>query len=248
MAFQSRLSRGISVIVLLLVVGLGVSDAIPQTGPAPGPCRVGVQAPAFGFWTWAANSHVNVYIVTADFTAEQISYLLTALQNWNAVSELTGSDVTFEYQGGTASQLTCANCLTIMRGSVFDKSKRHATELRAYSAHGDQIITYAAIVVDPILTNPRALKDAVAHELGHNLGLLDCYTCKNKSTVMSQFKAVNTANEMGGPSGCDIAQVKAAYQELKIRVGPSPTNRGHGSEDQGEEPVDDDTPIVIRKP
>jgi hypothetical protein len=133
-----------------------------------------------------------------------------------------------------------------MRGSVFDKAKRHATEIKAYSLHHDQIINYASIIVDPVLTNRQALRDAMAHELGHNLGLLDCFTCKPKSTLMNQFKQLNVPNNVSAPTSCDIAQVRLAYQELKVRVGPSPPARR--LIDQGEEPVDDDTPIIVPKP
>lgn len=236
----------LTIILLSLIVALGDKNANTQTATAAVPCLVGQQAPPIGFWTWAVNARVKVYIVYADFTTEQIPYLLTAFQNWNDVSDLTGSGVKFEYQGSTKQQVFCENCLTVMRGQVFDRARRHATELKAFSIRHDQIISYAAIVIDPELRNPESLLDAVAHELGHNLGLLDCYTCKRKSTVMNQFKVMNVPNNMATPSPCDIAQVKQAYQELKVRVRPSPLNRN--VIDQGEEPVDDDTPVTIPKP
>ena len=241
-----KTTRIVPVVLLTLLVGLGLKDVRTKTTDVPSPCRVGQQAPAIGFWTWAANSRVRVYIHTADFSSEQLPCLLTALQNWNNVLEQTGSGVKFEYQGSTTKELTCENCLTIERGTVFDNAKRHATELRAYSARRDQIITYATILVDPVLTNPRALLNALAHEIGHNLGLLDCYSCKHKSTVMNQFKIINVSNDMDAPTPCDIAQVREAYKELKLRVRPSPPNRN--LIDEGEEPVDDDTPIIIPKP
>jgi len=232
--------------LLFFIVALGARGGNPQTVRVSSPCRVGHEAPPIGFWTWAANAHVKVYIVSNDFTSEQVPYLLTAFKNWSGVSHQTGSGVTFEYQGSATRQLTCENCLTVMRGPVFDKSTRHATELKAFSVRHDQIITYAAIVIDPKLTDTVAIMDAVAHELGHNLGLLDCYTCKKKSTLMNQFKEMNVPNGVSTPTPCDIAQVREAYQELKVRVLPSPQNRN--SIDVGEEPVDDDTPIVIPKP
>lgn len=232
----------VSVILLLLVIGVGVRDAPTMTAP----CRVGQHAPAIGFWTWAANAQVKVYVVSTDFKAQEIPFLLKALENWNSASDLTGSGVKFEYAGNTQQLLSCQNCLTVRRGSVFDKANRHATELKAYSARHDQIINYASITIDPKLTNPKAILDAVAHELGHNFGLLDCYTCKKKSTLMNQFKVMNVPNDMAVPTPCDIAQVRQAYKELKVRVRPSPSNRN--LIDEGEEPVDDDTPIVIPKP
>jgi len=241
-----KIKRTVSIILLSLIAGLGVRDVHTQTATVIAPCRIGQQAPAIGFWTWAANAQVKVYVVSADFKTEELPYILRALQNWNSASELTGSGVKFDYQGDTKQQLSCDNCLTVMRGPVFDKRKRHATELIASSAHRDQIISYASIIIDPGLTNPKAILDAVAHELGHNFGLLDCYTCKKKSTLMNQFKVMNVPNDMATPTACDIAQVRQAYNELKVRVRPSPSNRN--LIDEGEEPVDDDTPIVIPKP
>jgi len=238
-----KLKRTLSLILLTLMIGLGFRDANTQPATGVAPCLVGQQAAAIGFWTWAANAKVKVYFVSADFKAEELPFLLTALQNWNSVSEATGSGVRLEYQGTTTRQLSCESCLTVMRGPVFDKLKRHATSLTAFSAGHDQIITYATIVIDPILSNPRALLDAFAHELGHNFGLLDCFTCKRKSTLMNQFKVINEPNNVAAPKSCDIAQVREAYKELKVRVRPSPTFI-----DEGEEPEDDDTPIIVPKP
>src|SRR5712692_2330043 len=127
-----KLKLVVSVILLSLIVILGVRDASSQTAKALAPCRIGQQAPPIGFWTWAANARVKVYIVTADFTTEQSPYLLTALANWNSAAELTGSGVKFEYQGSAKQLLSCENCLTVMRAPVFDKTRRHATELRAF--------------------------------------------------------------------------------------------------------------------
>jgi hypothetical protein len=242
-----RIKQILPILLLSLLVNLGgPREANTQTASTAVPCRVGQQAPAIGFWTWAANSRVKVYIRSADFTAAQFPHLLSAVQSWNSVLEQTGSGIKFEYQGNAANELSCDGCLTIIRGPVFDQTRRHVTELKAYSAQHNQLISYAIIIVDPVLTDPRALADALAHEFGHNLGLLDCYTCKSKSTVMNQFKVINKPKDIEGPTRCDIAQVKEAYRELKLRVRPSPPNRN--LIDEGEEPEDDDTPVIIPKP
>ena len=234
-----------SLVLLALFVAFGTAATNPHSPETVVPCRVGQQAAPIGFWTWAANTHVKVYTHESDFNSEQMSYLMSALSKWNDVSDQTGAGVKFEYQGNTSEELHCDKCLTIMRGTVFDKSQRHVTQLNAFSIHHDQLISYAIIVVDRKLTNPKALLKALAHELGHNLGLLDCYTCKQKSTVMNQFKVINKADDMGGPTPCDVAQVREAYRELKIHVRPSPANRDF---DDGEEPEDDDTPIIVPHP
>lgn len=210
-------------------------------------CVVGVQAPPVGFWTWPTGSQVKVYVVESDFQTGEVSFLLTPLASWNAVSEMTGSRVKFEYAGTAPSPRYCENCLTIERGAVFDKHYRHLTELRAYSAHGDRMLSWASIVIDPALTNPKALTDAVAHELGHNFGLFDCYSCKAKTTVMNQFGPINVANEMPGPTACDVAQVKATYKQLTLQANRALIPKKIAG-DEGEEPVDDDTPVVLPKP
>ncbi len=231
------------------MVLLGAKSVNAQILNSLAPCRIGQQAPAIGFWTWAPDARVQVYVRAADFDSEQLPYLLTALRNWNSASEETGSGVKFEYKGNSTQERVCENCMTILRGRVFDKTKRHATEIRAYSANDNKIITSATILVDPVLTNSKALLNALVHELGHNLGLLDCYTCKRKSTVMNQFETVNVPNEMEMPTSCDVAQVRQVYKELKLLVRASNRDkRLMPADDEGEEPVSDDTPVIIPKP
>jgi hypothetical protein len=232
---------------ILSAIGLSILLATATSVTAQSACQVGVEAPPVGFWTWAPESEIQVYVLESDFEDKELPFLLMALKAWNAVSDSAGSKVKFKFRGTTANPLYCENCLTLRRGPVFDKSKRHLTELRAYSSARNRIMTWANIVIDPLLTNPKSLTNALAHELGHSLGLLDCYSCRDRSTVMIQFKTVNASNEMNGPSACDLAQVKAVYQsvalELRRTRPPKPIVI-----DEGEEPVEDDTPVVIPKP
>src|SRR5437667_6816472 len=231
---------------LLLLSSAPIQLATAQKETSLTRCQVGRNAAAIGFWTWPIGAHVKVYLRMGAFRQEEVQYLLAPLHNWNATSEITGSGVKFEYAGMTAEELTCENCMTVMRGCVFEMTNRHVTETQVYSLHRNQIITYAAIVIDPSLTNPQALSNAVAHELGHNLGLLDCYKCRSNSTLMGGFTALNVPNDLEAPTSCDIAQVKQAYTELRVHVHPSPVIAK--KIDEGEEPVDDDTPIVVPKP
>jgi hypothetical protein len=240
--------RSALIVFISLLVLVAPKDRNAQGKASDGPCKIGNEAAATGFWTWAPNSRVRVYIRTADFDGEQQAHLLAALNNWSSVSDQTSSGVKFEYEGDTAQQRVCANCLTILRDRVFDKKTRHPLKLEAYSAADNRIITTATIFVDPILTNPKALLNALVHELGHNMGLLDCYTCKHNSTVMNQFGAVNVSNEMEKPTSCDVDQVKKAYKELKELASAMTEKRRPIVVDEGEDPVDDDTPIVVPAP
>jgi hypothetical protein len=235
--------KNVPAAVLLMLSLAVIAPVMSQTSS----CKVGVKAAPVGFWSWSSGSKVEVYVVREDFIDNELPFLLEPLSTWNAVSESTGSKVKFEYKGTTAEPRYCKNCLTITRGRVFDKSERHLTELRAYSAEGNRIVTWGTIVIDPLLTNPKTLTNAVAHELGHSFGLMDCYNCARNRTVMGKFKDVNVSNEMIGPSACDVAQVKATYLALAAaakrarQVKPVVV-------DEGEEPVEDDTPVIVPKP
>ncbi len=242
------MGRSALLLLISLLILVTPKDRNALEKVSDGPCRIGRESAATGFWTWAPNARVRVYIRNADFEGEQLAHLLAALKNWNSVSDQTSSGVRFEYEGDTAQQRACGNCLTILRDGVFDKKTRHPLKLEAYSAADNRIITSATIFVDPILTNPKALLNALVHELGHNLGLLDCFTCKHKSTVMNQFEAVNVSNDMEKPTSCDVAQVKEVYKELKELARVSAEKRKPIVVDEGEEPVDDDTPIVVPAP
>jgi hypothetical protein len=235
------LSLGLS----LTIVSLLSSGGVAFSDSPVVPCSIGKDAPQIGFWTWPSRTKVSVYIRSVDFKDKEIPHLTKALDKWNDVSDLTGSGVVFKYADGTTELVNRENSITIIRGEVFDTKRRHVTELRAFSLKNNQLISYAVIVIDPKLTNLKALTEALGHELGHNLGLLDCYNCKAKSTLMGKFERINVANNLSQPTPCDIAQVKQAYAELRVRVRPSPVKL---TDDEGEEPVDDDTPIVIPKP
>lgn len=210
-------------------------------------CKVGVDAPQVGFWTWAPGSQIKIRVLESDFDESELPLLRAALKSWNAVSTVTGSRVNFEYKGTTETPLYCENCLIVRRGRVFDQSRRHLAELKTYGIPGNKTITWASIVIDPRLTNHKALTNAMVHELGHSFGLLDCFSCKAGSTAMLQFKHVNVSNGMNGPSACDVAQVKAVYQAVATQVRNAPRPKTI-IEDEGEGPVEDNTPVVIPKP
>lgn len=231
-------------LLLLVILILAPHRSTVAVSGIAAPCKVGSQAAPFGFWNWPVNSTVNVYVVSSEFTNTQLASLMLPLANWNAVSDNTGAFVKFSYKGSVPEPMYCQNCLTITRGNIFDKSRRHATELRAYSARGDQVLTWATIVVERALINPKVLTNAIAHEIGHSFGLLDCYDCKAKSTAMLKLQTLQTPNGVEGPTDCDVQQVRAAYKELSVRVRRAPA----ALEDEGEEPIEDDTPVVIKKP
>ena len=206
-------------------------------------CKVGSRAAATGFWTWQPDSRVYVYFLQNHFSKEEINSLTTPIRLWDEVSEASETKVRLTYAGTTLTPLECENCLTILRGNVHNEKTRHGGEIRAFGVNGTRIIHHASIVIDPRMKTPASLKSAVAHELGHSFGLQDCYDCKDRSTVMIKFGGFSLSNGVEGPTGCDVAQVRKAYVELKKRFRAVVVHV-----DEGEEGVPDDTPLVIPEP
>jgi hypothetical protein len=207
----------------------------------PAPCVAGRTAARIGFWTWPANSHVNIYLREPDFSADYVSAVGVAVENWDAAAVENGSNVHFSFHGLTHETKTARGDLTIIRGDVYDKKIRHLALLEAHSLRGNQLIDYALVIVDLRVKNPEVLTNVMAHELGHSLGLLDCYECSRKSTAMGLLKTASD-NGIEGPTACDKIAVMAAYRELALHVGPAPTPQL--PIDDGEDPEADDTPIV----
>lgn len=212
-------------------------------------CDAKVKAADYSLPQWPEKAEVKVYVVAADFKAEQLAAILTPLRNWNMVAEASGSQVTFLYSGATARPQECLNCLTVMRGNVHDNQK-HAAELQAMVNQGEQTILYARLVIDPVIPNLSALTNAVAHELGHNFGLRDCFECRSGSTVMG---LIRSSNGLTGPTRCDVAQVRRVYDHVRIYAAEVKKRKSQQIAkiipvDEGEEPEDDDAPIVIKKP
>jgi hypothetical protein len=231
-------------ILLILTLIVFLSSAAFSQSAVASDCKVGKRAPRGGFWTWAPGSRLKVYVFEGDFRSDQIAYLLKPLSHWDAVSELTGAGVRISYAGTTTRMLECSNCVTIMRGSVFNKKTRHGSELKAFGEEGTQIIKYAAIHIDPVLMDRETLSNVIAHELGHSFGLLDCYNCAEGSTVMNNLKGMNIGNGMTGPTDCDVAAVKKVYLTVRTRASDLAAKIVVQPEDEGEMPVEDDTPII----
>ncbi|HBB86971.1 MAG TPA: hypothetical protein DC047_05095 [Blastocatellia bacterium] len=240
----------ITSVTLLIFIALPALSTYAQTSDTvASACDSKVKAPDYSLPEWPEKAEVKVYVIAADFKPEQIAAILTPVRNWSAVAEASGSQVTFVYSGTTAQQQDCLNCLTIMRGKVHDNQK-HAAELQAMVYPGEQTILYARLVIDPVIPNLTALTNAVAHELGHNFGLRDCFECRGHSTVMG---LIRSSDGLTGPTRCDVAQVRQVYDHVRLHAAEV---KKHKSQqvvkiipvDAGEEPVDDDTPIVLKKP
>lgn len=182
---------------------------------APEPCVVGRTAAPVGFWTWPAKSRVNVYLREPDFSEAEVAAVKVAVENWDATALENGSNVRFSFQGLTRETKTAQADMTIVRGAIYDKKVRHLAMLEAHSLKDNQLIDYALVIVDISVNRAEVLTNVIAHELGHSLGLLDCYKCNRKSTAMGLLKTASESNGIDGPTTCDQSAVRMAYHELR---------------------------------
>jgi hypothetical protein len=241
----------LSVLLVLVMFALclpraAVVHAVSVAGVSP--CVAGRTAAPFGFWTWPANSRVTVYLREPDFSATDVAAVRVSVQNWDDSAAENGSHVHFSVQGLTSETKTGKGDMTLVRGAIYDQKLKHLALLEAHSLQVDTLIDYAVVIVDPSVRNPGMLTSVMAHEIGHSLGLLDCYQCNGKSTAMGLMKTAQQSNSIEGPTACDKEVVVTAYRQLFARAGRTASGPGFKKPvmDQGEESEADDTPVVDR--
>jgi hypothetical protein len=230
--------------VMLIVVALYLNRANADVARTIAPCVAGHTSASTGFWKWPANSHINIYLREPDFSQDYVLAVKIAVENWNAAAVEDGSNVYFDFHGLTSDTKTAQGDLTIIRGDVYDK-KKHLAFLQAHSLLSNQLIDYALVIVDLKIKNPEVLTNVMAHELGHSLGLMDCYECSRKSTAMGLLKTATEPNGIEGPTACDKVAVLAAYRELALKVRPATAGQllvGEVAEPEADEPP------VVRSP
>ena len=203
--------------VVLIAVALYFNHAKTAVAQTTSPCIVGHTSPSSGFWTWPANSIVNIYVRDPDFSEDYAAAVRIAVQNWDAAAAESGSNVHFIFHGLTLATKTGPGDLTITRGETYDR-KRHLAFLEAHSLQSNRLIDYALVIVDVRVKNPEVLTNIMAHELGHSLGLMDCYQCSRKTTAMGLLKTGTEPNGIEGPTPCDKSAVLAAYREQALHL------------------------------
>lgn len=240
----SRLAKLPALLVcLILLLEPTASSAVGEEASSKDlVCPVGKSAPAFTGWMWQPNSRVKVFTLADHFKAEDVAILRQSLESWSALAGVTGSSVSFSYEGQVTDVRNCDSCLTLMRGQI--SRPNHAAQLEAMGVVNSYIIRHAKILVDFKIKDSKELANTFAHEIGHTFGLLDCFTCQDKTTVMN---AVNGFRGRMTPSECDLVQVTQAYQRLAQHT-RSLQRQAKLLIDEGEEPLEDDTPIINREP
>lgn len=235
-----------SSIMVIIAASYFNDPRVTASGIVSAPCVAGRTAAPIGFWTWPAGTRVKVYLREPDFGVADIAGVTVALQNWDAAAIEDGSQVHFSSRGLTRETKTAQGDITLVRGDIYQKKGlRHLALLEANGDANNQLIDHALVIVDITVKEPAVLTNVIAHELGHSLGLLDCYKCRGGSTAMGLMKSARESNGIEGPTACDRTAVLSAYEKLSLHVAASPAAlQSVEALDQGEEPEEDDTPIV----
>jgi hypothetical protein len=173
----------------------------------PKQCQPGKTSPEAHGWRWKQGTPVRVYYLKDHFTAAEAEALARAVNNWNNALREMGSQIDFVIGGERASVATNNGSVTVMRG--IPRVRERVGETKFYSmSNGAARLT---MIINPVVTNLDALTSLMTHELGHSLGLADCYECRRGTTAMAAFKGNNKGNEVYEPSVCDKYVVAAGY-------------------------------------
>jgi hypothetical protein len=173
----------------------------------PKQCRPGkTSTQAFG-WRWKANTQVKVYYLKNDFSAAERESLSRAVNNWNKALREIDSHIVFTIGGERESVAEENFSLTAVRG--IPKGRERVGEVKLYSLSNG--VNYVTVVINPTITSLNALTSLMTHEIGHSLGLADCYGCQRGTTTMAAFKDTDKGNEVYEPSECDRYVIAAGY-------------------------------------
>jgi hypothetical protein len=182
--------------------------AKPGTDAAmPKQCRPGKTSTEAMGWRWKPNARVRIYYLKDNFNRLETEAFSRAVANWNNALKEIDSHIVFILGGERESVSEDNASITVQRG--IPKGKDRLGQLRFYSMSNG--VMRATMTISPMVTDLNALTSLMAHEIGHSLGLADCYECKRGTTAMAAFKEANKGNDVYEPSECDKYVVATGY-------------------------------------
>ena len=174
----------------------------------PKQCRPGKTSTETLGWRWKPNTHVRLYYLKNNFSRAEAEALSRAVNNWNSALREIDSRIVFITGGERESVVEDDASITVMRG--IPKGKERLGEIKFYSMSNG--VDRMVLTISPVVTDLNALTSLMAHEIGHSLGLADCYGCRRGTTTMAAFKDDNKGNDVYEPSECDKYVVATGYR------------------------------------
>lgn len=181
------------------------ASASVGAGEMPKQCQPGKTAPEAMGWRWRRRTSVRINFVKGNFSLAETEALSRAVNNWNNALREMDTQVVFLIDGEGAPQDGAS--ITVMRG--MPRGKERVGEIRFHSLLNGRV--RLMLTINPVVRDLGALTSLMTHELGHSLGLADCYECRRGTTAMSAFKGNNQGNDVFEPSACDKYVVAAGY-------------------------------------
>jgi hypothetical protein len=188
------------------------ANARGETTAMPKQCQLGKTSPASFAVRWKPDATVNVYFLKNSFTDAEIAALSRSVKNWNnALSEMDAR-VLFRLAGESESVVKESASVTLLRG--IPRGAERLGEIRFHLMPKNSL--RVDVTISPAVTDLNALTSLLTHELGHSLGLADCYECRRGTTAMSAFRGSNKGNDVYEPSACDKYVVAAGYAAAQL--------------------------------
>jgi hypothetical protein len=185
----------------------------------PAQCKPGKTSTETLGWRLKPGKTVNVYYLKNHFKAEETAAFAEAINNWNQALKEIDTDIVFVIRGERDSEESNDTSILIKRGTPRSQDRVGETRFR-FMAGG---VFRMTVTISPAVTEWKALQSLMTHEIGHTLGLADCYECKRGTTAMAAFKDDNNGTNVFEPSVCDKFVVAAGYAGrtgLQARIAP----------------------------
>ena len=210
-----------------LMFGLSLANLLTEITPAyaqQNPCpqmNVGGNTSL----TWPAGATVKVFF-DSSISPERRAIYEEALNNW---SRGNGQGVTFNFDaehGQTIHSMSITDA--IPNG---DNSLRGQVVWQGWDANG--VLQFVDIQMNPNVTDPTALRNAMSHEIAHNFGLNHTangtHSNQTSSSLYNSTIGLNdTTTGAPGPTPCDNQTINSTYSSGGVRYVAPPIITGGG--------------------
>jgi hypothetical protein len=198
------------------LIGVTIFSNVLISGYAQLPCP---NPPIWAkMWSWSQGAPVSVNI-DPSYNQLQREGIHDAFVNWQtATGGRWGVTFTFTYSstpvsGVNTHQVTKTNPACPLNTTCQAITGGTTSGIRRTSAYTN---------VNPLITDAIALKQSMAHEIGHTFGLDDCSSCDQITTLMADATSMNDTGGLESPSYCDVAVTNTLYATPSPSPSPSP--------------------------